>query len=169
MSTFWVETEKHLRLAIVSRPRGSDWLEDEIVHIKRDGVDVLASMLPEDEANELGLSSEAELCAAAGVTFKSFPITDRETPSSTTAFKSFVEGLQSELRAGRSIAVHCRASIGRSSLLLASLLCAEGFQPEDAFTRLSKARGLQVPDTQEQVRWVERFAASLQTNKQRTT
>lgn len=168
MSTFWVETENQLRVAIVPRPRGGDWLEEEIAHIKRDGINVLVSMLPEDEANELGLSSEAALCRAAGVIFKSFAITDRETPASTTAFKSFVEGLQSELRAGRSIAVHCRASIGRSSLLLASLLCAEGFQPEDAFTRLSKARGLQVPDTQEQVRWVERFVASLQPNQQRT-
>jgi len=156
-------------MAIVTRPRGGDWLEDEIAHIKRDGIDVLVSMLPEDEANELGLSSEATLCGVAGIIFKSFPITDRETPASTTAFKSFVEGFQSELRAGRSIAVHCRASIGRSSLLLASLLFAEGFQPEDAFTRLSKARGLKVPDNQEQVSWVERFAASLQLNEKRTT
>jgi protein-tyrosine phosphatase len=168
MSTFWVKTENNLRLAIVSRPRGGDWLEDEIAHIKRDGIDVLVSMLPEDEANELDLSSEAELCSAAGVDFKSFPITDRETPASNAAFREFIEGLRIELHAGRSIAVHCRASIGRSSLVLASLLCAEGLQPEDAFTRLSKARGLKVPDTQEQVRWVERFAASLQPNQQRT-
>ena len=47
----------------------------------------------------------------------------------------------------------------RSSLLLAALLTAEGYTPDDAFKRLTKARGLQVPDTRDQIRWVERFAA----------
>jgi len=161
MSPFWVETENSLRVAIVPRPRGGEWLNDDIARLKRDGVDVLVSMLQPEEANDLGLSAESSACEAAGIVFESFPIADRETPAATTAFSRFVEKLQFELHAGNSIAVHCRASIGRSSLLLASLLCGEGFQPADAFARLSKARGLQVPDTQEQVRWVERFAASL--------
>jgi protein-tyrosine phosphatase len=161
MSPFWVETDNTLRIAIVPRPRGGDWLEDDITHLKRDGIDVLVSMLQPEEANDLGLSGENAACEAAGIAFESFPIADRETPATTAALSTFVEKLQTKLHAGSSIAVHCRASIGRSSLLLASLLCAEGFQPADAFARLSKARGLQVPDTQEQVHWVERFAASL--------
>jgi protein-tyrosine phosphatase len=161
MSPFWIETENNLRIAIVPRPRGGDWLDDDIAYLKRVGVDVLVSMLQQDEANDLGLSAESAACEVSGIIFESFPIPDRETPTTTAAFSEFVERLQSQLRAGRSVAVHCRASIGRSSLLLASLLCAEGFQPEDAFARLSKARGLQVPDTQEQVRWVEHFASGL--------
>jgi hypothetical protein len=42
-------------LAIVLRPRGGDWLDDEVDRIKRAGVDVLVSMLQADEAAELGL------------------------------------------------------------------------------------------------------------------
>jgi hypothetical protein len=156
MYPFWVETGNQLRLAIVPRPRGGDWLENEVAQMKRAGVDVLVSMLQVEEANELGLSREATVCEAAG----SFPIPDRESPLSTASFTHFVEGLKAEVHAGRSVAVHCRASIGRSSLLLAALLCAEGFTPADAFRRISVARGLQVPDTPDQVRWVERFAAS---------
>jgi len=166
MSPFWVDTENQLRIAIVPRPRGGDWLDDDIAHLKRDGVDVLVSMLQPEEADDLGLSAERASCEAAGIVFESFPIPDRETPAATAAFSEFVEKLRSNLRAGRSVAVHCRASIGRSSLLLASLLCSEGFQPEDAFERLSKARGLQVPDTQEQVRWVEHFAARISSRSQ---
>jgi protein-tyrosine phosphatase len=158
MKPFWVETGDQLRLAIVPRPRGGDWLEDELDQMKRAGVDVLVSMLPLDEAAELGLSSEAELCEARGIDFRSFPIPDRETPPSTELFSRFVEDLRAEAHAGRSVAVHCRASIGRSSLLLAALLTAEGFAPHDAFRRLTLARGLRVPDTSDQVRWVERFA-----------
>jgi hypothetical protein len=31
--------------------------------------------------------------------------------------------------------------------------------PDDAFKRLTSARGVQVPDTLDQILWVERFAA----------
>jgi protein-tyrosine phosphatase len=147
MNPFWVDTANQLRVAIVPRPRGGDWLEDEVAQIKRAGVDVLVSMLQADEAAELGLSAEAELCEAGGIIFRSFPIPDRETPRATASFSQFVEDLRAEVHAGHSVAVHCRASIGRSSLLLAALLTAEGFTAEDAFRRLSIARGLQVPDT----------------------
>jgi protein-tyrosine phosphatase len=162
MNPFWVDTGNHLRLAIVPRPRGGDWLEDEVAHIKRAGVDVLVSMLQTDEAAELGLSTEASVCEAVGIVFRSFPIPDRETPPSTASFARFVDDLRTHVHAGRSVAVHCRASIGRFSLLLAALLTVEGFTSDDAFRRLSMARGLQVPDTPDQVRWVERFAATHQ-------
>jgi protein-tyrosine phosphatase len=162
MKPYWVDTGNPLRLAIVPRPRGGDWLEDELNQMKRAGIDVLVSMLQVDEAAELGLSSEAELCEARGIVFRAFPIPDRETPPSTASFSQFVEDLRTDAHAGRSVAVHCRASIGRSSLLLAALLTAEGFAPDDAFRRLIVARGLQVPDTADQVRWVERFAATRQ-------
>jgi protein-tyrosine phosphatase len=161
MNPFWVETDNNLRLAIVLRPRGGAWLDDEIASIKRAGVDDLISMLEADDAAELGLSDEAAACKTAGVTFRSFPIPDQGTPQSTAKFAEFVQLLRSDLRARRSIGAHCRASIGRSSLLLAAVLCAEGFQPDDAFGRLSRARGLKVPDTEEQVAWVKRFRASI--------
>jgi protein-tyrosine phosphatase len=159
MNPFWVETGTEVRVAIVPRPRGNDWLADELSQMKAAGVDVLVSMLQPAEAAELGLSAEAELCAAGGIEFRSFPIPDRETPPSTAAFAEFLKELQAQVHAGRSVAVHCRASIGRSSLLLAALLTAEGLTPDDAFKRLTSARGVQVPDTLDQILWVERFAA----------
>jgi protein-tyrosine phosphatase len=159
MNPFWVEAGPAIRLAIVPRPRGNDWLEDELNQMKRAGIDVLVSMLQAEEAAELGLSRESELCVAAGIEFRAFPIPDRETPSSTTRFAAFIEALRIEAHSGRSVAVHCRASIGRSSLLLAALLTMEGVTPDEAFKRLTEARGLQVPDTLDQVRWIEHFAA----------
>ena len=105
MKLYWVETGNQLRLAIVPRPRGDDWLKDELDQMKRAGVDVLVSMLQVDEAAELGLSSEANLCEARGIVFRSFPIPDRETPPSTASFSRFVEDLRAETHAGRSVAV----------------------------------------------------------------
>ncbi len=159
MNPLWIETGNKLRLAIVPRPRGGDWLEDEALSMKNAGIDILVSMLRAEEEAELGLSTESEACRAAGIEFMSFPIQDRDVPYSIASFSAFVEQLRAELHRGRSVAVHCRASIGRSSLLLAGVLCAEGFAPQDAFRRLATARGLQVPDTAEQVQWIEKFAS----------
>jgi protein-tyrosine phosphatase len=161
MNPFWIQTGNRLRLAIVPRPRGGDWLEDELQAMRRDGVDVLVSMLTAEEVPELGLTQEAAYCEQVGMIYRSYPVADREVPVSYAAFAAFLAELGQELHAGRSVAVHCRASIGRASLLLASLLSAEGFSPADAFTRITKARGLQVPDTPVQVRWVEGLAHYL--------
>jgi protein-tyrosine phosphatase len=161
MKPFWIYAGDELRLAIVPRPRGNDWLEDEVRSLQQAGIDVLVSMLTTDEASELGLSDEGAACEQVGIAYRSFSIRDREVPSSYAVIKLFVDELRKELHAGKSVGVHCRASIGRSSLLLASVLCAEGWTSKQAFARISEARGLQVPDTPEQVRWVEGFAASL--------
>ncbi len=158
MTPFWVELDAGRRVAIVPRPRGGDWLEDELRAMKQAGVDVLVSMLTPEEQSELGLNEEAELCGKIGLEFRSFPINDREAPASAAETRHAVSELRKELHAGRSIATHCRASIGRSSVLLACLLVDEGWSVERAFEQLSSARGTRVPDTAEQVQWVGRYA-----------
>jgi protein-tyrosine phosphatase len=157
---FWVETGTTLRLAIVLCPRGGERLLDDLVQIKLSGVDVLVSVLPADETNELRLAAEGQCCAALDIDFRTYPISIQQTPASPQSFAKFIDEVRAEVRAGRSVAVHCRASIGRSSLFLAARMVAEGFTPDDAFKRLSEARGLEVPDTSEQVRWVKWFAAA---------
>jgi protein-tyrosine phosphatase len=160
MTPFWVRIDEVRRVAIVPRPRGGDWLEDELFAIKEAGVDLLVSMLTSQESRELGLDEESASCRKIGLEFRSFPINDRETPESIAEVRGFVSALRKALDAGRSVATHCRASIGRSSLVLACLLVDEGLSVEKAFAQLSSARGTRVPDTAEQVRWVERYAES---------
>jgi len=160
VTPFWVEIDATKRVAIVPRPRGGDWLEDELRAIKDAGVDVLVSMLTSGERRELELAEEAALCRHVGLDFRSFPISDRETPESAAEVRGLVRALRKELDEGRRVATHCRASIGRSSLVLACVLVEEGWSVERAFRELSSARGTRVPDTVEQVRWVERYAES---------
>ena len=158
MRPYWVETGDEARLAIVPRPRGGDWLEEELWAIKRAGVDVLVSLLTAEEQEELGLRMEDELCARVGLTFRSFPIQDRGTPESSRDLGKLLDELAGDVGAGRSVATHCRASIGRASVILAALLCERGWTPEAAFKSIEEARGAAVPDTPEQAGWVERFA-----------
>jgi protein-tyrosine phosphatase len=154
---YWIHTGTPLHLATAARPRGGDWLEDEIRSLHREGVDVLVSLLTDDENQELDLTQEGALCRAAGMEFRSFPIPDRETPESKEQFLRFIESLGKEADAGLRIVLHCRAGIGRSSLVAAALMVRAGFTPDDAFDRISKARGHRVPDTGEQIDWLKRL------------
>jgi protein-tyrosine phosphatase len=154
---YWLRLPTPAKLAIIPRPRGGDWLDDEIRNLRRDGVDVLVSLLTSEEEDELGLNREADACREADVEFYNFRITDRQFPASTQAFRNFIAELRTLRLQGKNIGAHCRAGIGRSSLLLASLLLTEGYAVEDAFDLISEARGLQVPDTLEQIEWVRNF------------
>ena len=142
------------RIAIVARPRGNDWLCQEISALSHEGIEILVSMLTSEETEELGLNHESAECAAAGISFVNLAIPDRSVPSDRTAFLRSVEDLATRVREGRYLAVHCRASIGRSSVLAASILIRLGWDAKTAFDAVESARGCSVPDTREQKQWV---------------
>ena len=155
---YWIEGPWPGRLAILPRPRGGEWLEEEIRSWQQTGLDVIASLLTSDEVAELGLVEEARLCQASGLEFLSFPILDRDVPSSRAATLDFVRRLETVLADGKSLAIHCRQGVGRSALIAACLLVLSGVDAETALQRVSAARGCPVPETSEQRRWVIEFA-----------
>jgi protein-tyrosine phosphatase len=118
---------------------------------------VIVSALTPDEIEELALAEEQSCCDAQGVIFYSFPINDRSVPVSLSKFNEFLGSLNSELHKGLPIAIHCRAGIGRSSLIAACLLIKQGFVAEDALRLIEEARGVPIPDTQEQRDWIKEF------------
>ena len=67
-------------LAIISRPRGGDWLEDEALGWQRDGIGVVISLLEPEESAPLDLLHESDAAAAYGVHCISSPIPDRGVP-----------------------------------------------------------------------------------------
>ena len=154
MNPFWIKTDG-IRLAIMARPRGREWLLDDIRLLQRAGVDVIVSALTAAENEELGLIEERQCCQETGVQFVSFPIEDRSVPSSSDEFKELIDSVVDYLRKGKSVAVHCRARIGRSSMIVASVLIRNGLSAESAFSAIEESRGCSVPDTPEQRQWVE--------------
>lgn len=152
---YWIEGPWRGRLAIVPRPRGGDWLEDEVAHWNKAGIDTVVSFLTPDEVAEFNLESEKELSEAHGIRFVSFPIPDRGVPTSKAAAASLVHDLEQSLAEGKKIALHCRQSVGRSALIAAYLIVDAGEDSRSAFERISSARRGKVPDTTEQEHWVE--------------
>ena len=157
---YWLEGPWPGRLAIVTRPRGDDWLADDIQQWQRNGIEIVISLLTPRENSELGLSQEAVVTGQRGIHFLSFPISDRAVPSSLSAMRAFTEKVSALLAQGKHVAIHCRQGIGRSALLAASLLVNAGVEVEQAFAQIEGARGVPVPDTLEQRQWVEKFAHS---------
>jgi hypothetical protein len=61
-----------MRLAIVPRPRGQDWLPHDINLLQRAGIDAVVSALTAAENEELGLVEESRCCQSKGIEFLSF-------------------------------------------------------------------------------------------------
>jgi protein-tyrosine phosphatase len=149
---YWITTH----LAIVRRPQGGELLDDEMLTLQEAGIDVVVSMLETEEARRAGLEREAFAAQAKGLKFVNFSVPDGGVPLDTTSFTEFLKDLENLLAHGKRVGVHCRASIGRSSVTSASLLIRSGVPPESAWAQISIARDCSVPDTTEQRDWVDR-------------
>ena len=158
---YWITAAPHGQLAVMPRPRAGDWLADELASWKSAGVDVVVSLLTDEEIAELGLQQEPALCEELGMRFISHPITDRNVPSVVEEFLALANELHDHLLNGHGVAVHCRMGIGRSSLLAACLLVKSGLSTTDAFASISRDRGIDVPDTGDQIEWVNLILSRL--------
>jgi protein-tyrosine phosphatase len=151
---FWIPGPWRGRLAVATRPRGGDWLEDEAAGWRRAGLDVVVSLLEQEEAAQLDLAHERDVAASNGVEFISFPIPDRGVPASVEAVLSLLKRIVRALETGKGVAVHCRQGIGRSGLIAAGVLMSSGIGADKALEIVSMARGLRVPETPEQLQWI---------------
>ena len=153
----WIDVPTTGRLAIAARPRAEDWLESEVAEWKRDGLNSVVCLLEREEIAELKLEREAELCRGRGMEFLSFPIPDRGVPATAKDVRRLARFIASSVAEGRSVAIHCRAGIGRSSIIAACAMICFGKKAEQALASIKEARGLTVPDTEEQRKWVIAF------------
>jgi protein-tyrosine phosphatase len=153
-----LRTVPGVSLVLMARPRAGDWLEDEISAWSDHGIRTVVSLLETSEIEELDLGREPELCATKCIDFISFPIPDRGVPSPSANFEKLVHAVVTRIRAGTTVAIHCRAGIGRTGLVSACVLVRLGLPFDQVFPMLSEARRVAVPDTDAQIKWVRQFA-----------
>jgi protein-tyrosine phosphatase len=153
------------KLAIIPRPRGGDWLPDEVKSLRREGFDIVVSLLTPEEVQELGLACEAKLIREQGLQYCNYPINDLGVPSSRKTALNFLDMLYRSLLAGKKIALHCRGSIGRSGLIASSILVLAGIEPARAISEVSDARKLESPETAEQRKWVMTITAETASSR----
>lgn len=151
---YWIDWDVAGRLAISPRPLGGAEVGPSMAAWRAARVDLVVRLLDEAEVHELRLTRQQEACDQADIRFLSFPIADRGVPTNAVSAVALARGLADEVRAGVSVLIHCRAGIGRSALLAASVLVSDGIAVEEAFHRIRAARRVTVPDTPEQSAWV---------------
>ena len=138
----------------MARPRGDDWIEDEINHLKNNDVEVIVSLLERDEIYDLKLDNEEEFCRAKNITYISFPIADRDIPKQGGDTEKLIDTLTQKIDQGHSVVIHCRMGIGRSSIIAAAVLLKYKLKAKDIIENISSIRGLKVPDTDKQLSWL---------------
>ncbi|WP_339075301.1 protein-tyrosine phosphatase family protein [Teredinibacter turnerae] len=151
-------------LSVMAKPVSGDWIDDEFAGIANWGIDRIVSLLEPHEEIEVGLSEEKLYTEKYGMEYVSFPIKDRGLPKSIQEYLAFTKRQYHEAAGGLNIVVHCRAGIGRTGIIAAGVLLHCGFEPTEAIERISKQRGVAVPDTEEQIEWVVRSHAQHITN-----
>ena len=158
---YWLDGTWPGKLALAPRPRGGDWLEDDIASWSRAGIRTVLSLLTPEEQRDLELRNEPVEVLQHGMQFLSFPIPDRQIPRSEAKWSEVLETVAADLSAGKNVLVHCRQGIGRTGLVAACLLVKNGMSPGAAVDSVSAARGLPVPETSEQRDLIDRYNLAL--------
>lgn len=148
-------------LGVMARPGVDAPLHEVFGALAQLDVRVVVSLLEESEVRELGLADEKAACETAGLEFLSFPIKDRGLPCDAQAVSEFSKWAHTRITQGSGLVFHCRAGIGRSGMMAASVLLHAGFTVREAFARISAARGMIVPDAPGQLEWVESHCETI--------
>jgi len=153
---YWINDKSvgEKKIGTMARPRGNDWLDDEIKWLKIREVDCLVSLLEKSEEWELGLNEEENICKKWEIEFINFPIKDVTTPKNENEFIQLAKDLANRIKENKKVVIHCRMGIGRASILTAAILIHLGYDGKDVFELIGKYRKLEVPDTMEQRDWI---------------
>lgn len=140
-------------IALMPRPDG-DTLQQDMAVLKGKGVGVLVSLLEAHEDKTLGLAEERLYATQQKIEFIGYPVADKGVPRDSGPFIALIADLKARVLGGTGVTVHCWGGIGRSGLLSAGVLIAMGATTREALRQVSAARGMQIPETPEQIIWL---------------
>jgi protein-tyrosine phosphatase len=102
-----------------------------------------------------------DVLADEGVEAWRFPIADFGVPADAGAFGRLLDRLRDRLTGGEGVLVHCNAGLGRTAVVLASVLKLHGLveDPVDELRRIYRATAMQDPTQEAFVRTVAFGAA----------
>lgn len=160
-SLYWINGPIPSKLAISTKPRSGEGLEDDLAGWKKDGVYQVVSLLEAAEADQVGVANMPYLCQKFSLQFLSHPFPERGVPASVPQTAELVQTLKAVLQSRKNVLIYCRTGMGRSALIAACVLGSFGHDAKKAFGFVASARGFMVPDTSQQREWVEQFYATL--------
>ena len=103
------------------------------------------------------------------VEYRRLPIRDLSVPTDAGHLLAILDAMDAALAAGRNVYVHCWGGIGRTGTVVACWLQRHGRRPDAALAELAghwrtvakRHRAPRSPETDEQIRWVQRWPQTL--------
>ena len=140
---YWLDEGWPGKLALDARPRGGDWLRDEIAGWKTSGdIEAVLSYSQPEEERDLDLRGEAERSSRARIGIRC--ASDSRSTGSTGQKRSWFEVLEELDRAlsnGRNVLVHCRQGVGRSWVGGSLSASEKGHEPGSGRTKRYRRLG----------------------------
>lgn len=125
--------------------------DDELPQLYSAGVRAVVSLL--------NIPTDAPVYESAGFAFLCLPIADGGAPTFEQT-RQFIEFVSGQRAAGRPVAVHCEAGLGRTGTLLAAFLIAEGASAGEAIDRVRGAQEGAIESLRQLV-FLEQYAKGL--------
>ena len=145
------------RIGLSACPGLGGSLARDLASLRDWGARGLLSLIEDHEFALFDIESLPEQVEALGMHWWHLPIRDRETPDEH--FEACWQQTGPELRRllgdGQSIALHCRAGLGRTGTIAARLLVEMGSEPDLAIERVRKTRPGSI-ETREQEAFIYR-------------
>jgi protein-tyrosine phosphatase len=139
------------------RPEYGRVAADLVALSQHHGVQALLTLQEQKELAEWGLEEICEGAARLGMESLWHPIPDGRAPGRPEEVEATVIRVVELLEAGKTVAIHCLAGLGRSGTIAAAVLVRLGGRPGTAIARVRAARPGAIQTT-EQVQFIWDYA-----------
>lgn len=133
-------------------------LADALVALKQAGAAGVVTLMPQSELDINNAGQIAEQCEALGLAWYHLPVADEQVPLEDFGlqWKEARKPILAQLKAGESLAIHCRGGSGRTGLIAARILIEAGMRREAAVAQVQALRpkAIQHPA---HINWINQF------------
>jgi protein-tyrosine phosphatase len=128
--------------AAPAHANAADRLASDLDQVAARGICSLVSLIDAQERGKIGVPDLPQRARDAGLAWREWPIVDFSVPDAgrSAEFEALLDDLSQILDDGQSLAIHCRAGLGRSGLVAASLLARRGVTPASSIETIRLCR-----------------------------
>lgn len=135
-------------------PGRSDSILAEVSKLKDLGVDVVVSLMQDQEFPDL--AGFSEVMRSSAIEWIRLPVMPNSIPDEASDWKSVRFILIDRIANGMFVAIHCWGGLGRTGMIAADLLTALSYEPSEAITLVRDVRPGTI-ESEAQERWITRI------------